>query len=107
MSSNSYTPTIAEKIALKKIAKIAMKFFFNLLGILSIVLYILAMLDEWPFGNTDVPTKIVYTIWWVVILSLFDSKDLKKALHCIKRKQMNSAIEGGGGSSNVVNEQEG
>lgn len=91
----------------KKTTKIVIKFFFNLLGILSIVLYILAMLDEWPFGSTDVPTKIGYTIWWVVVLSLFDSKDLKKALHCIKRKQMNSAIEGGENSSNVVNEQEG
>lgn len=76
-----------DKITFRSVLRTVVQYFFRLLALLAIVLYGLAMSNVWPYEDSSIPDKIHYTIWLVVILSLFDSTDLRKILdYCKKRK---------------------
>lgn len=72
---------------LRNIMRVAVRHFFRLLAILAIVLYVLAMWSIWPYTNASIPDKIHYTVWLIIILSLFDSADLQIIRNYFKRKK--------------------
>lgn len=45
------------------------------------------MFNTWPYGNADVPTKIHYTVWLMVILSLVDFTDFRIIRRHIKKRK--------------------
>ncbi len=63
-----------------------MRYLFRSLALLAIVLYVLIMSNIWPYESSSIPDKIHYTVWLIVILGLYDSKDFQKIRNFLKKK---------------------